>query len=183
MSIFTKDPVIYTGAPEPKGRSEKEMAVYALLDQLDIKYDRIDHKPVMSAQNCAEIEDLFQAPVCKNLFLCNRSMSQFYMLTMPNEKRFCSSKTSGLLHSSRLSFADTAHMQQFLNTSPGAVSILGLMFDTQNRVQLAIDTQLLQSEYIGCHPCVNTTSLKIRVADLLKTFLPFVEHSYLPILL
>lgn len=159
-------------------RQERELRTYALLDRLGIPYDRVDHAPAMTMADCDAVDRALNVTMCKNLFLCNRQQTDFYLLLIPGEKKFRTKVLSAQLGVSRLSFADENHMVELLDIHPGSVSVLGLMNDPSNRVQLLIDRELLQAEYIGCHPCVNTSSLRLKVSDLLEKFLPAVGHSY-----
>ncbi|HAW16379.1 MAG TPA: prolyl-tRNA synthetase associated domain-containing protein, partial [Clostridiales bacterium] len=97
---------------------------------------------------------------------------------MPGDKRFRTRELSSQIGSSRLSFADPSDMLKYLDIEPGAVSIMGLMNDRENRVRLLIDEDVLSGEYIGCHPCVCTSSLKIRTSDITERFLPAVRHDF-----
>lgn len=164
-------------------RQERELRTYALLDALGIPYTRIDHAPAMTMEACADVDRALGTQMCKNLFLCNRQQTDFYLLLMPGEKKFRTKMLSAQLNCSRLSFADETHMLQLLDIHPGSVSVMGLMNDREGRVQLLIDEDLLREEYIGCHPCVNTSSMKIRMADLLDRFLPAVHHDFRPVAL
>ena len=176
--------ILQHGRPENMAdRLEKEQKVYKLLDQLHIEYDRIDHEPAMHMDICEEIDKTLGAMICKNLFLCNRQETQFYLLMMPGDKPFRTKDLSAQIGSSRLSFAKPEYMEEFLDITPGAVSVMGLMNDTENHVQLLIDQDVLQGEWIGCHPCVNTSSLRIRTADLLGKILPATGHSPIRVML
>ena len=169
---------LLTGRPEDcTGRLEKEIRVYDLLDTLGIAYQRIDHEAAMTMEACAAIDEALDATICKNLLLCNRQCSDFYLLMIPGDKVFKTSVLSKQIGSSRLSFASPEYMEQFLDITPGSVSVLGLMNDTENRVQLLIDEDVLKGEYFGCHPCINTSSLRLRMSDLTEKFLPAVHHS------
>ena len=161
-----------------EGREAKEIRVYELLDSLGIEYGRVDHEPAMTMEICAEIDTVLSAAICKNLFLCNRQQTDFYLLMMPGDKPFKTKDLSAQIGASRLSFATAEHMEKFLDITPGAVSVLGLMNDVENGVCLLIDEDVLSGEYIGCHPCVNTSSLKIKTEDLVSKILPAVKHSY-----
>ncbi len=169
---------LYKGRPaDIAGRQEREIAVYDFLDSLGIEYERTDHDPVDTMEACNEIDVVLGAFICKNLFLCNRQKTDFYVLMMPGDKPF---KTKDLTHQigcSRLSFADESYMEEFLNIKPGAVSVLGLMNDKDNRVQLLIDRPVIEDETIVCHPCVSTSSLKLKTADILDIYLPAVHHT------
>ena len=169
---------IYDGRPvNTEGREEKEIRVYDFLDRLGIKYKRTDHAPATTMEVCVVIDGILGAVMCKNLFLCNRQKTSFYLLMMPADKPFKTKELSSQINSARLSFADTEHMEEYLDISPGSVSIMGLMNDTGNNVRLLVDEDVLKGEYIGCHPCVNTSSLKVRTDDIFNTFLREVHHD------
>lgn len=170
---------VYEGAPESAGeRLEKEMAVYERLNRLGIRYQRVDHEAAATMEACQEIDRLLGVEMCKNLLLCNSQKTSFYLLLMPGDKKFKTKDLSKQIQSARLSFAGEEYMEKFLNISPGAVSILGLMNDSENRVRLLIDREILEAEYLGCHPCVNTSSLKIQMRDVLEKFLPDAGHDW-----
>ncbi len=160
-----------------EGRLDKEMRVYDLLDRLDVVYSRVDHAPADTMEVCAGIEKTLGAPICKNLLLCNRQATDFYLLLMPGEKNFRTSVLSKEIGTSRLSFASAEYMERFLNITPGSVSVLGLMNDKENRVQLLIDEDVLEKDWFGCHPCINTSSLRISTGDLMEKILPAVHHA------
>lgn len=169
---------LYEGRPlDESGRLEKEIRVYDLLDSLQIPYIRTDHEEANTMEACHKIDSVLDILICKNLFLCNRQKTDFYLLMMPGDKPFKTRELSAQIHSARLSFADAAHMEQFLDIQPGAVSIMGLMNDHENRVQLLADEDILKGEYTGCHPCVSTPSLKIKTSDIFEKFLPAVHHT------
>lgn len=169
---------VYTGRPESvEGRLKKEVAVYDLLDRLDIPYQRVDHEVLMTVEECNGIDKLLGIEICKNLFLCNSQKTKFYMLMMPGKKKFDTKVVSKQIGSARLSFAKPEFMEEFLNITPGSVSVMGLMNDIKGQVQLLVDKELLESEFLGCHPCINTSSLKIKTKDVFEKFLPFVKHD------
>ena len=171
------DPTFYTTAPTSEGRLEKEMKTYSILEQLNIPYVRLDHGVTATIEACQKVEEMFEIEICKNLFLCNTQKTKFYLLMMLGNKKFRTAEVSKQINSPRLSFANEAYMEEFLNLTPGSVTVLGLMNDHQHKVELLIDRDLLHQEYIGCHPCINTSSLKIKVSDLLEKFLPYVQHE------
>lgn len=162
----------------PNGRLLKEMAVYELLDELKISYLRVDHEAAATVDDCRDVDEALGIHICKNLFLCNRQKTDFYLLMMPGLKKFKTKELSAQLGVSRLSFAEAEYMEEFLDITPGSVSVMGLMNDKEHRVRLLIDSELLQDEFVGCHPCVNTSSLKLRMKDILEKFLPYVGHGY-----
>ena len=159
------------------GRLSKEVRVYDLLDKLGISYQRIDHEAAMTMEACAAIDEVLDATICKNLLLCNRQCTAFYLLMIPSSKTFKTSALSKQIGSSRLSFADAQYMEQYLDITPGSVSVLGLMNDTDRHVQLLIDEDVLKGEFIGCHPCINTSSLRLKTADLMETVIPAMGHE------
>lgn len=160
------------------GRSPEELAIYALLEKLEIPYTRVDHEPAMTMEDCEAVDRQLGVMMCKNLFLCNTQKTKFYMLLMPADKKFKTKDLSKQIQSARLSFADAEHMEQYLRIHPGAVSVMGLMNDEENHVQLLFDQEVLRQEWLGCHPCVNTSSIRLKMADLLEKFLPAVHHDW-----
>ena len=166
------------GRPETNdGRLPKEIRVYDFLDDLNIDYYRVDHAPAMTMEVCAAIDEALEATICKNLLLCNRQGTAFYLLMLPGNKVFKTSVLSKQIGSSRLSFASSEAMEEFLDITPGSVSVMGLMNDHENRVQLLMDKDILQGEFIGCHPCINTSSLPFRTADLIEKIIPAMGHD------
>jgi Ala-tRNA(Pro) deacylase len=167
------------GRPETaEGRLPREIRTYDYLDRLGIVYQRTDHERADNMEACNEIDAVLGVIICKNLFLCNRQQTDFYLLMMPGDKKFKTKELSSQINSSRLSFASPEDMLKYLDIEPGAVSIMGLMNDHDHAVRLLIDEDVLKDEFIGCHPCVCTSSLKIRTKDIVDTFLPSTGHSY-----
>lgn len=172
---------LFKGRPETnEGRLNKEIRVYDLLDRLGIQYERTDHPDAeaYTMEACREIDEVLQATVCKNLFLCNRQKTAFYLLMMPGDKVFKTKELSNQIGSARLSFASAEDMEKYLDITPGSVSVLGLMNDHENQVQLLVDEDILKGEYLGCHPCVNTSSLKLRTEDTFGPILEAMHHDY-----
>ena len=173
---------VYNGRPEnTDGRSPKEINAYDLLDNLGIAYSRVDHLPAMTMEACVDIDSHLGTSMCKNLFLCNRQKTEFYLVMMPGEKALRTKDISSQLDTSRLSFADAELMGELVGTTPGSLTVLDLMDDTENRVQLVIDEEILSAEYVGCHPRANTSSLKIKMSDLIEKLLPALGHHYITV--
>lgn len=169
---------LYSGRlADINSRLSKEVRVYDLLDKLGIEYKRADHPAAETMEACLEIEKVLGVEICKNLFLRNRQKTEFYLLMMPGSKPFKTKDITKQLGCARLSFAEAEFMEEFLDITPGSVSVLGLMNDKENRVRLIIDKDILEGEYIGCHPCINTSSLAIKTEDILNKFLPAVGHT------
>ena len=170
---------LYDGRPEStEGRLPREVRTYDYLDRLGIPYWRTDHERADNMEACNVIDAVLGVVICKNLFLCNRQKTKFYLLMMPGDKKFKTKELSSQINSARLSFAEPEDMLKYLDIEPGAVSIMGLMNDTEHAVQLLIDEDVLKDEYIGCHPCVCTSSLKLKTADVIGRFLPATGHDY-----
>ena len=174
------NPTVYRGRPQdPSGRLPKELAVYDLLDSLQIPYERLDHDPLPTIQACQEVDRIFDLDVCKNLFLRNAQKTAFYLLMIPGTKKFRTAALSKQIGSARLSFAEPEFMENYMDLTPGSVTVLGLMNDKENQVRLLIDRDVVANHpFIGCHPCINTSSLKLPTADVLEKFLPAIHHDY-----
>jgi len=164
------------------GRLEKEIRTYDLLDSLGIAYERVDHEEANTMEACAAVDEvLAPAVICKNLFLCNTQKTKFYLLMIKNDKKFKTKEISKQINSARLSFAPPEYMEEYLDITPGSASVMGLMNDMENQVTLLVDEDVLAAEYFGCHPCINTSSLRLKVKDVFGTFLKAVNHDYITV--
>ncbi len=159
------------------GRCEKELETFALLDRLGIPYTRVEHDPANTIADCEPIEAALGVAICKNLFLCNRQKTEFYLLAMPGDKPFQTKVVSQQLGVARLSFAPPELMEDYFGCPPGSASVLGLAYDKARRVRLLMDRETYESEWIGCHPCKNDGTLRIRTRDLLDVFFPHTGHQ------
>lgn len=168
------------GRPDTnEGRLDKEIRCYDLLDKLGMEYWRTDHPDAeaYTMEACKEIDDVLEATVCKNLFLTNRQHTDFYLLLMPGDKVFKTKELSSQIGSARLSFGSGEEMEEMLDCTPGSSSIMGLMNDKEKKVRLLVDKDVLEAEFFGCHPCINTTSLKLRTEDVFGKYLKEVDHE------
>ena len=173
---------LFTGRPASNDdRLPREIRTYDFLDGLGIEYQRTDHEFADNMEACMEIDKVLDVVICKNLFLCNRQKTSFYLLMMPGDKKFKTKELSSQINSARLSFAEAEDMLKYLDIEPGAVSIMGLMNDKDHEVQLLIDEDVLKGDYVGCHPCVCTSSLKIKTSDVMEKFLPAVGHDVMTV--
>jgi Ala-tRNA(Pro) deacylase len=169
---------LVNGRPENnEGRLDKEIRVYDFLEKLGVSFQRIDHEPAMTMEICAQIDQVLDATICKNLLLCNRQKTDFYLLMMPGDKVFKTKDLSSQIGSSRLSFAEPCFMEQFLDITPGSVSVMGLMNDHDHRVKLLMDEDVAKGTYFGCHPCINTSSLRLKTRDLMEVILPALGYA------
>lgn len=163
-----------------EGRLEKEIRTYDLLDKLEIEFERCDHEPAETMEACLAIDKILApAVICKNLFLCNTQKTKFYLLMIREDKKFKTKEISHQINSARLSFAPAEFMEEYLDITPGSVSVFGLMNDENNMVQLLVDEDVLNSEMFGCHPCINTSSLRLKTSDVFGKFLEEVHHDYM----
>ena len=170
--------VLEKGRPaDCAGRLEKEIRCYDLLEQLGIEFWRVDHPAANTIEACAEVIEVLDSAICKNLFLCNRQKTVFYLLMIPGDKVFKTKELSAQIGTSRLSFAGAEEMEQHLDITPGSVSVMGLMNDREKKVNLLVDEDLLSSEWVGLHPCINTSSLRIRTADVFGPLLKAMDHE------
>lgn len=172
--------VLQKGRPtDETTRLEKEIRTYDLLDELGLEYERVDHEAADTMEACLAIDKaLAPAVICKNLFLCNAQKTKFYLLMIKEDKKFKTKEISKQIGSARLSFAPAEYMEQFLDITPGSVSVMGLMNDHKNQVSLLVDEDVLKGEYVGCHPCINTSSIRLKVADVFGPFLEKIQHEY-----
>ena len=175
---------LHPGRPaSPEGRAPREVRVYDYLDGLGIPYQQMDHPPADTMEICRQRERLLGCTICKNLFLTNRNQSKFYLLCMPGEKPFKTREIADQIGSSRLSFAPEDKMLEYLDILPGSVSVMGLMNDAGHHVQLLVDRDVLAGEFFGCHPCVNTSSLRLHTEDVFGKYIAATGHSCIPVTL
>ena len=173
---------LQNGRPaDAAGRLEKEIRTYDFLDELGVDYQRVDHEAAFTMEACKEVDEALSVEMCKNLFLCNRQETAFYLLMIPDTKTFHTKDLSAQIGSARLSFAKPEYMEKFLDITPGSVSVMGLMNDTEDQVQLLIDEDVLSGEMIGCHPCINTSSIRFKTSDLIEKILPAMHHSFIQV--
>ena len=171
--------ILQHGRPaDTEGRLPREIRVYDYLDKLGIEYERLDHEAAFTMEACEDFAEVLGIEDCKNLFLCNRQQTDFYLLMMPGNKPFKTKEITKQIGSARLSFGSGEKMLEYLDIEPGSLSVMGLMNDRGNDVRLLIDEDVLKDEFIGCHPCVSTSSLKLKTKDLTERFLPATGHPF-----
>ena len=155
----------------------QEEAAFSLLEELGIPYDRVSSDPADTMEKCAAVSAVLGVPICKNLFLCNRQKTQFYLLCMGPGKPFHTKDLSHQIGSARLSFAPEDSLWKLLRCTPGSATILGLANDTEHQVRLLMEREVYEAEHLSCHPCICTSSLKLRTADVLEKLLPRTGHQ------
>ncbi|MDD4797431.1 MAG: prolyl-tRNA synthetase associated domain-containing protein [Eubacteriales bacterium] len=151
--------------------------VYDALGKLSIAFTRLEHPPVHTMADCRAIGEQLGAPFCKNLFLQNRQGTRFYLLLIGQDKALRTARISKMLGISRLSFGSAPALEALLGTAPGAISPLGLLYDTRHAVTLLVDEDFRQAARLSFHPCVNTASLALSAADFFNKFLPHTGHE------
>lgn len=170
-------PIYHNSRPEGKLPAQ-EAAAFDFLDSLGIDYERVTHELADTMEKCDDVSAVLGVDVCKNLFLCNRQKTQFYLLLVQGDKPFHTREISAQIGSARLSFGTPEDMERLLGLAPGSVSVMGLMNDREGQVRLLVDGDVLKGAEFGCHPCVNTSTLKLSTADVFEKFLPAVGHGY-----
>ena len=167
---------VYRGAPAEK-RPDPEQRCYDVLDTLGIGYDRVDHDAAFTMEDCEAISAALGVPICKNLVLTPRNKSAYYLLCLPGDKPFHTKDLSAQINSSRLSFAPEDSLWELLHCHPGSATVLGLANDTEHRVQLLLDREVYDAPYMSCHPCICTSTLKLKTSDVLTRLLPHTGHT------
>ena len=169
-------PLFHSTRPEGPLLPQEE-AAFDMLERLGIDYDRVSSDPADNMEKCAAVSAVLGMPICKNLFLCNRQKTRFYLLAMGPDKPFHTKDLSHQIGSARLSFAPEEELWNLLHCTPGSATVLGLMNDREHAVTLLMEREVYEAEWFSCHPCICTSSLKLRTADLLNKFLPATGHS------
>ena len=152
-------------------------SICRLLETLRIPYRMVEHPADGAMEDLVAVEERLGVRICKNLFLCNRQKTVFYLLLIPADKRFKTSVVSKLIGSSRLSFGEEDKLYELLGVRPGSITPLGLVFDEAHQVNLLIDREVLALEEIGMHPLVNTASIAMKTEDLMNVYFPFTGHE------
>lgn len=173
---MTISPIFHNARPEGE-LPPQESAAFDLLDTLGMDYDRVSHDAAFNMELCADVSAVLGVSVCKNLFLCNRQKTSFYLLCMPPDKPFHTKDLSTQINSSRLSFAPEDSLWELLHCHPGSATVLGLANDTEHRVQLLLDREVYDAPYMSCHPCICTSTLKPKTSDVLTRLLPHTGHT------
>ena len=172
----------YNGRPDEIDcfHDDTELQVYDFLDKLGVEYMTYCHKAAFTMEECSAVRNELGVPVFKNLFLTNRQQTKFFLLMLPADKPFKTKYLSSQIGCGRLSFASPEMMVKYLHTHPGAVSPMGLIFDTGIHVRLLVDSDLLDgSSRYACHPCVNTASISLKMDDLFNVIIPATGHDFI----
>ncbi|WP_429135060.1 prolyl-tRNA synthetase associated domain-containing protein [Aeromonas veronii] len=142
------------------------MAIYSLLDQLAIPYQRFDHPPVFTCEEASRLLPDLPAAKTKNLFLRDPKSERLFLVVTPEEKRVDLKALATALGIKRLSFGSPERLDAVLGLIPGSVTLLAMVRDRENAVELVVDEAIWQAEQVQCHPLVNTATLIIRLDDV-----------------
>lgn len=154
-----------------------EKKVYQILAKLQMEYKRVDNDIVETMEECKEIDEALETEIRKSIFLCNNKKTSFFLVVMPAEKSLDTAALAKKIGVPHLSFASGELMEKYLGTKPGSASIMGLITDEDDYVQLILDKKVAEEEWFGCNPGINTSHLKIRTDELLNKFLPYIRHK------
>lgn len=167
---------IQSAAPR-KYENELQKRVYSVLAQLQIPYQRVDTDEAITMEDCVEINRKLKTEMVKTLFLCNRQKDGFYLFITKGDKPFRSKDFSAALNIPRVSFAPADLMETMLGTKIGAVTVFGCLSDTQNKVRIVFDADVLKNEWYGCSDGMTTGYMKVRTDDIVHKLLSFSDHK------
>lgn len=158
-------------------KSDLEKRIYEKLSELNISFDRVDNDTVETMEECVEINNKLGTEIRKTIIVCNDKKTKFYLVVLPAEKRFDSKLFRDKMQCSRVSFAKAEDMQELLNILPGSATVMSIINDKENIVQVVIDKEVATSEYFGCNTGENTRHIKIKTSDLINNFLNNTNHE------
>jgi Ala-tRNA(Pro) deacylase len=145
--------------------SDPAAAALAVLDQLGIAYTRYDHPPVFTVEQAVEHWRGIDAAHCKNLFLRNKKGDRHYLIVAEHTRPIDLRRVAELVGDDKLSFGSPERLARCLGLTPGSVSPLGLINDTNREVRVVIDADLRNRAHVGFHPNINTATVVMTVAD------------------
>jgi Ala-tRNA(Pro) deacylase len=153
-----------------------EEEVFKILQETNIPFTYVKNDAVHTMEECSAIEEHLSVEIRKTIVLCNRKKTQFYLVVMPSSKAF---NAKGFSESvgERLSFASPDRMEKLLGIQSGSATIMSLLNDSKEMVQLFIDKDVADSQWFGCNTGTNTRHLKIATDDLLKKMIPRLNHQ------
>jgi Ala-tRNA(Pro) deacylase len=151
------------------------MDIYQFLADHDIEYERHDHPPVFTCEEALRLVPPLPAAKTKNLFLRDRKGRRHFLVAVGYEKVVDLKALASLLGVSKLGFASAERLQRYLGVDPGSVSILGVVNDVNEEVEVIVDQDLWGAKAFQCHPLVNTSTLVIS-RDHIQRFLEATGH-------
>lgn len=156
--------------------SEVQEKVYKVLSDLHIGFERVDTDDAVTMEDCEAIDARLGVKTVKTLFLCNRQQTDFYLFVTRGDKPFVTRDFSRAMSISRVSFAPASMLSDMLGTHPGGASILCLVLDSDRRIKVVIDSEVLQNEWYGCNDGTSVSYMKVRTSDIMDVFLKYVGH-------
>ncbi|MBV7276096.1 prolyl-tRNA synthetase associated domain-containing protein [Clostridium sp. PL3] len=166
---------IYTTAPS-EFKTELQEKTYHTLNDLHIPFERVDTDEAITMEDCVQIDKKLDMKMVKTLFLCNRQQTAFYLFITVGDKPFKSKEFSNALGVARVSFAPADLMEKMLGTKIGAATVFSAMLDKDNAVQIVFDKDITHEEWYGCSDGTTTGYMKIKTAQIIHDFLPYVKH-------
>ena len=153
------------------------MNIYQVLEENSIPYKKFDHEAVFDCDAAEALGLDTQGIATKNLFLKDRKGRRHFLVVVHSEKALDLKSLGQALEVKGLSFASAERLQKYLRTTAGSVSILDILRDREDEVELIIDQAVLESSMLQCHPYTNTATLDIAVSDM-KDLLKVYKRSY-----
>lgn len=147
------------------------------LDNHGIAYRLFNHNAVETMDDCKEVAKTTGAEFCKNLFLQNRQGTEYFLLLIDQNKKFRTAEVSKLIGKARLSFGDSDKLYEYLGVYPGAITPIGLIFDTDKVVNVLVDKALIKMDEISVHPLVNNATLVLKTKDILCSLMEVTGHK------
>ncbi len=164
-------------APPTEFKTELQKQVYETLAKLEIPFERVDNDEALTMEDCIAIDKALNTKTAKALFLCNRQKTNFYLFVTAGGKPFVTKNFGKALEISRVSFAPPEHMLEMLGTIPGCASILSVIEDSEARVKLVIDKDVISASAFASPDCTTTGYIKLKTADVLKKYLTYAKHE------
>lgn len=155
----------------------KKENVYKKLDELNIKYKKVDHKAVFTMEEMAELNLDNEDELVKNIFIRDDKKINYYLVLIAGNKRVNLKELRNNLGLRPLTFASEEDLEKYLGLHKGSVTVLGVLNDTNHIVKVLIDEDIKKIQEIGVHPNENTASIWLKLEDVEK-ILNYTENDY-----
>lgn len=159
-------------------QTQLQEKIYEALEKLQIPFQRVDTDEAITMEDCVTIDEKLDMNVVKTLFLCNRQQTVFYLFITVGNKPFHSKAFSNTLDVARISFAPAEQMESILGTKIGAATVFSSLLDTENKVRIVFDKEVIAEKWYGCSDGTTTGYMKVRTEDICKKFLPYTNHTF-----
>jgi len=157
--------------------NETQRMIYEALEELKIPFDRVENDFMISMEDCEAVNKKMNTRMAKNLFLCNRQKTEFYLFITKDNKHFNTKIFSKAMGISRVSFAPEETLTEYLGTKIGATTIFSLVYDKDCKVHLVIDKDVLEEKFHACNDGTNNAHIKITTKDLMEKYLKYTKHE------